>query len=343
MEHAPENTAAATRRFADRFAALTGGATSVPFARFMEIALYDPEVGYYTARRQRVGRAEGTDFYTAASIGPVFGRLVAGAAAELLGGAAGEFTFVEIGAEPGVSVLDGVAHPFAAVRTLRCADALELSGPAVVFSNELFDARPFHRVHWLDGRWREIGVRLAEDGSLAYEDLPTPSPAVAAVLDRLPAAPAAGYTIDLPFEAADLMRRIASEPWHGLLLAFDYGRPWEYLAHDAPRGTARAYHRHRQSNDLLANPGEQDLTCHVCWEWLEVPLRDNGFERIRRESQEAFFLRRAPAVVQAIIQASPDPLSRERTQLKELLHPGLFGQKFEVLTAWRPPPPGAHP
>mgnify|MGYP003347625901 CR=1 FL=1 len=67
--------------------------------------------------------------------------------------------------------------------------------------------------------------------------------------------------------ATALLETIAAQPWTGLFLTCDYGRSLHELLTEYPAGTARAYHRHRQSNDLLAQPGEQDLTRHLCWDW----------------------------------------------------------------------------
>jgi hypothetical protein len=102
---------------------------AMPFDRFMELALYDPAVGYYRREQSRVGYEAGTDFFTASTSGPVFGELVAAAGAALVraqGGAPGDFVFVEIGAEPAAGVLAGVTHPFGAVRTVRVGEPIEL-------------------------------------------------------------------------------------------------------------------------------------------------------------------------------------------------------------------------
>ena len=98
-----------------------------------------------------------------------------------------------------------------------------------------------------------------------------------AAQDRLPSTAPEGYRIDMPLAAADLAERIAALPWSGLFLAFDYGKSWRELAGDTPAGTVRAYSRHRQSNALLAQPGEQDLTCHVCWDWIGESARRPRF------------------------------------------------------------------
>jgi SAM-dependent MidA family methyltransferase len=335
MEHSPPVapvSAAFARRFRGR-AKATPAALS--FADFMDLALYDDEVGYYRAPRDRVGRGRGTDFYTAASMDEAFGPLVAAAAATLTGeDAAGAYDFVELGAEPGRSVLAGVTHPFRSTRALRVGEPLHVDGAAIVFSNELFDAQPFHRLGYRAGAWRERGVAL-EDDRLQWIELPALSAELGELAALLPRNPAEGYVLDVPWRAARLAATLLARPWHGVFLALDYGRTWAQLTTEYPAGTGRGYVAHGQTGDLLATPGAQDLTCHVCWDWLEDALQQSDFTAITRESQEAFFLRRATAEVERLVALDRNPLSRRRSQLKQLLHPGLMGQKFEALWARR--------
>jgi SAM-dependent MidA family methyltransferase len=317
-----------------RQAAGDGGALS--FARFMELALYHPDTGYYAKRRRRIGRAPEADFFTATSLGPVFGELVVAACVTLLDQRPPrDYTFVEIGAEsPAESVLAGVAHPFAATATITLGQPLRLPARSVVFSNELFVAQPCHRLVREAGRWREAGVALRGD-ALNEVLLPELTPEVQAVHDRLPAAAPENYRIDLPLAAAQLAERIAAQPWAGLFVAFDYGKSWRELAEDTPGGTVRAYLRHQQSNDLLAHPGEQDLTCHVCWDWLSEALTAHGFATPVLESQEAFFVHHAAPALSRLTAAEAGRFSERKLGVMQLLHPGNMGQKFQVLWARR--------
>jgi SAM-dependent MidA family methyltransferase len=308
------------------FRAAAGAEGALTFARFMELALYHPTTGYYRRDRPRVGRRRDTDFYTSTTLGPVFGELVAAACARLLGDRDPRaHVFVEIGAEPGGGVLAGVVHPFAGVRTIGVGDPLELAGDCVVFSNELFDAQPFHRTVFRDGRWREIGVAL--DGERLIEiELPFGEGGGAAT---------EGYRFDRPLAAARLAARIAAPPWRGLFVAFDYGKSLGELTDRTPGGTARAYHRHRMSDDLLARPGEQDLTCHVCWDWLEASLRGQGFAEPRLEFQETFLVRHALPALAAVSESEAGGITARKLALLQLLHPAGLGQKFQVLHALR--------
>jgi len=313
------------------FQAQAGPDGTLSFATFMELALYHPTAGYYQARRQRVGYEPGTDFFTASTSGPVFGELVSAACVTLLAGRdPREFAFVEIGAESGRGILKDVVHPFGSARAVGRDGNLELSGACIVFSNELFDAQPFRRFVFQAGAWRELGVALRDD-RLVMVTLPTPT-----TTPELPAAAPEGYIIDAPLAAAALAAQIAAQPWHGLFVALDYGRSWRELVEATPAGTARAYFRHQQSNDLLARPGEQDLTCHVCWDWLAAALAGQGFASPRVESQESFFIRHAGDYIARVSAEEAAHFSRRKQSLLQLLHPSHLGQKFQALHALRP-------
>ena len=297
------------------------------FARFMELALYHPTAGYYRRRHARVGTGPGTDFFTARNQDPLFGELVSAACTTLLADRpAAEYAFVEIGAEPDQGVLSGAAHSFREVRSIRLGDPLHLTGSCVVFSNELFDAQPCTRTVFRRGRWFELGVRIEGEGLVEVE------------IERAGCdepATSEGYRFDRPIAAAKLAADIAAQPWHGLFVAFDYGKTLLELRDHVPGGTARAYYRHTQSNDLLARPGEQDLTCHVCWDWISTALRAGGFAEPHLEFQESFFLRHAQAVIAATSEAEARRLSRRKQALVHLLHPAHFGQRFQVMHTHR--------
>jgi SAM-dependent MidA family methyltransferase len=302
----------------------------VSFEEFMEVALYEPSAGYYRRGGRRIGYGPGTDFLTATASAPTFGRLVVAACVRLLGPAVAGAEFVEIGTEPGTDALPGVPHPFKSVRQIPAGEPLRLTGPSVVFSNELFDAQPFRRFRFRAGGWRELGVAVG-GAELAEVELEGRGP----VPSFLPGSAPEGYVLDAPLAAAALARQIAGQDWDGLFLAFDYGKSWEEIAFETPAGTARSYRRHVQGNDLLAFPGQQDLTCHVCWDWIADALRGQGFGAPRLESQEAFFARHAGDAISEIAAANADRLSREKLSLLQLLHPAHLGQKFQALWAIR--------
>lgn len=319
--------------FLTAFDERVAGRAALRFDEFVDLALYHPQFGYYRQPRDRVGYAAGTDFFTASTSGPIFGELVAAASARLLGERdPAQFTFIEIGAENKTGVLANVAHPFERVQTIRIGETVELAGKCVVFSNELFDAQPFRRFRFREGRWRELGVaRLGAD--LHEVELSAPAPVPEWL--QLPAHASGGYTIDAPIAATGLARAIARQPWEGLFVAIDYGKTWRELLEACPAGTARGYFRHTQSNDLLARPGQQDLTCHICWDWVEAALAEAQFRSIALQTQESFFVRHAESYLSAAIAADAAKFTARKQSLMQLLHGAHLGQKFQVLSAVR--------
>lgn len=312
------------------------------YCDYIQAALYHPRWGYYQGERRRVGRRGESDYYTAQSLGKVFAELVLDAARKLLeqgwlgsGPEPKGFTFVELGREPGRNRFAKTALSFKKTVRIGVNDPLRISGPCVVFSNELFDAQPFYRMVFLDGAWRELGVAVSADGleEIVLEDF---SPAVAGFLHRLPTTTLEGYQLDLPLPSVDLLHEIVQLDWSGLFLTLDYGKSWEELIYQTPGGSGRAYSRHRQSPNLLVEPGRRDITCHICWTWLMEELERSGFKSIRLESQEAFFLNHAGKTIERIVTTRPGAFLEDRQTLKHLLHPASMGQQFQVLWAQRP-------
>ncbi len=307
------------------------------FSSFVKTALYHPQLGYYQKSKQRVGRDRDSDFYTSSSFRNTFTQVLIEASSKLLEACSlktSETTWIEIGSEPEAALLCGIESPFKETKAFELNQKLELQGQLVVFSNELFDAQPFRSVIFSEGAWQERGFQISEGHfkpcrrPLANSDLENHQP-------RLPKIAPEGYAVDLPTGSAELLDAIAKQDWTGIFIAFDYGKTWQTLAYDTPQGTARAYVNHQQVPIDPALAGEQDITHHLCWEWLEAVLLENGFENIKLQSQEAFIVKLASDFVRKTIERAAPSLSRTKSQLRELIHPSLMGQKFQALTGAR--------
>lgn len=305
---------------------------------YVEIALYAEGCGYYKRNTQRVGRKKDRDFYTAESLGKVFTQLVIGAAENLLGEKiTAQSTFLEIAAEPGQSLLDNVDHhPFANSRIIRLGGPIMADGPVVIFANEWLDALPFHRLVFREGQWHERGICFEND-RLQETLLKIPTPAVRRAIKDLPTEIEEGYQLDLPLEAEAALSRLITQDWTGLLLLFDYGKTRKALLQDCPNGTARTYHQHELGDDLLALPGEKDITCDVCWTPLEAQLKGAGFNPTTLESQESFIVQRAAQIAETIVANRSGQFSSDRQTLMELIHPANMGQRFQVLWGLKKP------
>lgn len=304
---------------------------------FIRLALYHPTLGYYRQRRQRIGRNPQTDFYTSASFKSVFGEIVLEAAVSLLdsfGFSPSQTDWVEIGADADRGLLSSAQTPFQSKRHIGFGDKLELEGQLVVFSNELFDAQPFRQLRFESGCWREYGIALEEE-ALSWRPRENLSEEAHSWLPQLPNSTSESYIVDLPCGSNSLLQEIAASNWNGVFIAFDYGKSWKALIEETPQGTARGYNAHQLVEDILASPGQQDITLHICWDNLESGLRENAFQSIHLQSQESFIAHHAPEFLKKAFDPTLSPLDPLRSQLKELMHPSLMGQKFQALTAHR--------
>ena len=306
---------------------------SIGFKRFIEIALYHPKIGYYRSDRPRVGKSRESDFFTASSLKSAFAPIILEASLNLAKATSlppNELAWIEIGPEPGNQLFNDIETPFRTVTSIALGESLQIEGPAIVFSNEVFDAQPFSSVVFRQGCWLEKRVEVSNEGIRAIECQPQSDD----ILDRLPDLPhpaSEGYNIDLPTGATALLEDIARLDWRGVFLAFDYGKTWQSLAFDTAQGTGRAYSSHQQRGDLLEKIGQQDITCHICWDWLIHKLEEHGFKSIDLQSQESFILRGAPEFLKRAFDGENDQMG----PLRQLVHPTMMGQKFQALSAIR--------
>ncbi len=268
-------------------------------ARFMELALYHPEWGYYAGAAQRSGRRG--DFFTSVDVGPLFGQLIAAQLAEMWGilraSGAAAFDLVEAGAGNGRlarDVLDAAAaeHPdlYRAVRltlverseaarraqaeilaphaahVAATGEALPAGVRGVIVANELLDAMPVHVVTRTDDGLREIAVG-ERDGVLHETLVPVSSEAVLDHLREAGAPVAAGARVEVGLAAGSWMREAAAALDEGFLLVFDYGGDYggDYgEGGPSPEGTLVSYRGHTaRSGRWLEDPGGQDLTADV--------------------------------------------------------------------------------
>ncbi len=252
----------------------------ITFHRFMSAALYHPEHGYYRKTRDPFGR-DG-DFFTAEQVQPVFGILIAQCIRQLRDELAGveDFTVVELGAGRGEMAAALSEFAYIGVDAGRGAMPEQFSG--VVFANEFFDALPVHVVRRTDCGFAERRVDFA-DGKFHWTDGPPVSEAVAEYVERF--APEAEI-FEVNLDALEWMKRITQRLQRGFVLAIDYG----YTQREAirfPQGTLMSYRRHAALDDVLAEPGERDITAHAAF----APLMECGLDVVRFETMAQLLLR----------------------------------------------------
>lgn len=299
----------------------------VSFRRYMELALYHPEFGYYRRPHDPFGR-EG-DFYTAEQVQPVFGSLVAARMEALFEdlGRPGDFTIVELGAGRAE-----MAQAFSEWRYLP-VDLAHGSLPArltgVVFSNEFFDALPVEVAVCRSGAFREMRVGWGGQRFIWVEAGAVSARAAEYIARYFPAREE-GERVEVSLDALAWMERIAASLDRGFVFTIDYG----YTRRESvrfPQGTLMSYRRHTALEDVLADPGERDITAHVPFTALEEHGRCCGLEPVRFETLARMLLDAGERGAFTAALASDDAAeqSRRRLQLKTLLF-GM-GETFRVL------------
>jgi SAM-dependent MidA family methyltransferase len=351
----------------------------ITFARFMELALYDPDGGYYRAEATRPGR-DG-DFLTAPEAHPIFGATLSRGVADAWDrlGRPDPFVLREYGAGTGtlgLAILDAtgrdrrdlaraIRYDPIEVEPRRVAalesrladagwhDALVAAGDSggamegVVLANEVLDALPTHRITSRDGALVELFVG-SRNGALVDVEGP---PSTSALGARLVA------------EGIELVDGqhgevcLALEPWiagvaaglrRGVLLAIDYGYPATELYDPTRRGagTLRAYLRHRVHDDPYVHIGRQDLTAHVDVTAVERAAAAAGLVHLGTTTQSAFLVGLGMEDRLRAVQADPattlEAYIALRSAIVRLLDPAAMG-RFRVMAFGRRWPAGPPP
>jgi SAM-dependent MidA family methyltransferase len=227
----------------------------------------------------------------------------------------------------------------------------------IIFSNELLDAMPVHRLGWDAKRsvWFEWGVTfcngrfqwtrlkeeqseiplrdLAPDADLQFQ--PPVSPGACSWPPELLRALPDGFILEVCPEANRWWAQAAAMLESGKLLTIDYGlSEEELLLPERAGGTLRAYHRHRLSADVLTNPGAQDITAHVNFSALRQAGEGAGLKTEALVTQEQFLTRIASTVFNQKTQFGEWTPERSR-QFRTLTHPNHLGHVFRVLVQSR--------
>ncbi len=327
-------------------------------AAFMELALYDPQFGYYARAGQRSGRAG--DFFTSVDVGPIFGELLAAQIAEMLSivhpaGADDQppSDLVEVGAGNGRLTAD-IARalkrdrpeiyrrlhlhlversPIArAERLATSGDAMPETFEGVLLANELLDAMPVHQVVMTEEGLREVYVARADahgDGvrrdTLSTVLGPLSTPRLAEYLARVGATLAPGWRAEINLNAIDWIKDAARRLRRGFMILIDYGHEARALYDESHSGgtlTTFAGHRAGDGHAWLNDPGGQDITSHVDWTSVRAAAIDAGMDSIALLDQTYFLLGLLPSIV------NPESAAR---RLKTLLMPGGLGSTMKVL------------
>lgn len=293
----------------------------ITFARFMELALYHSDHGYYTTT---VGLGEQGDYYTSPELHPYFAAVVAAQAYDTWVGLGSpeQFQIVEVGGGSGRCARDLLVHASSAYPEfsesiyyriddrsprLRSAQRERLGAaglenrvawssgedtdwqPAsiegLIVANELLDAFAVHLITARSGEVQELYV-IERDGSLALAAGPVSSAEITDYLASKQIKVPDDVQWELNLGSVRWIRRAMAALERGALLLMDYGYPRASLYHpDRRQGTLLCYAAHTLGSDPLQRPGQQDITSHIDLDLVAGILRESGVDSIDLRTQ----------------------------------------------------------
>lgn len=334
----------------------------LPFSRYMEVCLYDPELGYYSRNAAQFGKAG--DFYTSSDIHAVFGRLLArqfdemwralGSPAKIvlreLGPGRGLFAqdvldwserkfpdffralqYVLVERSPALRkrISETLSHHFESGKAAFPTDNNFLAPNNIVFANEFFDALPVEILS------AQGSLRIDARDSRFVETWATPSAEELEFLDRYSVHPEEDDRLEVPLQSQTLMKSAANME-AGFMIVIDYGYTRAEQLAGRHRGTLKAIRQHSVSANPCEAPGEQDITADVNFTALAAAAEGQGFHSQKLITQSQFLLGigEANQFADAFEDCRlPQERAKVALQLKHLVTPAGMGESFHVLVA----------
>jgi SAM-dependent MidA family methyltransferase len=355
-EPSPEAQAASHQLLSFIKQEITANGGWISFARYMELALYAPRLGYYTGGAAKLGSAG--DFITAPEISSLFGGALANFALTVLPQTQNQL--MEFGAGTGKLAFDLLTELHLQGHAPDRYYIVELSGelrarqeqllkdfpevvwlqqmPAsfsgLVLGNEVLDAMPVQLVKKTESGWMELGVSWQED-ALQWSEKPLKD---TTLLNQIPQAEELpiGYLTELHVTAQGFMTSVAQmlkSSDAGLALFIDYGFPaTEYYLHQRDQGTLMCHYRHHAHTEPFYWPGLQDITSHIDFSAMCQAGELAGLELQCYTGQAAFLLQMG--IGDLLLRTSPTDAMRYLPQanaLQKLVSPAEMGELFKVL------------
>lgn len=310
---------------------------SISFARFMDLALYHPQYGYYMQKASPIGKKG--DFYTSVSVGPLFGKVLARQFLQYRQQLCHpeNFQIVELGGHRGELRRDVLAEaPDLRYQVIEAHEEIPNKMTGIVFSNEFFDALAVHRVVVKNGVWRELGVSVyvgsAGEISLAECELPAVHPDLEKRLADLPIHLMEGYRTEINLAAEKWIQKMAGCLEKGFVVAIDYGFGWEdYFSPSHHEGHLQCYQNHQKGTNPYINVGTQDISCHVQWDSIISAGVAAGLKLVQLTDQSHYLLHAGKEIFAEIVERTAGQMSPERSAIHQLIHPSLMGRAFKVL------------
>ena len=337
----------------------------IPFETFMEMALYEPGLGYYATDNIEIGRAG--DFYTSQHVHPAFGAMIAVQLEEMWKtmGRPPDFYAIEPGAGAGLMCLDILQYlqdkefyhalTYLLVETnpsvqlkqknvlnkyedkVRWASSLMAVGnrKGCILSNELLDAFPVHLVE-MNEEIKEIYITFSDDSSFSEIKMPLSTTALTDYFDEFSVQLPKGYRTEINLRIKDWLQSASEILSEGFILTIDYGYPSrEYYSEERNRGTLLCYYRHQVHEDPYTNIGHQDITAHVNFSSVKKWGEFFGFRTLGFCRQGTYLISLGiDGVIRKLFANSPDYLF-EVARIKRLIFPGTLGETHKVMVQYK--------
>lgn len=345
--------------------------TCISFLQYMSACLYDADHGYYRSGPIRVGK-EG-DFYTSSAIGRVLGEVLATYIGDHGRMSGKPLKLIEWGAGTGrlsaqimnagrsrdaewdqkinsILIEDHPLHGEAALHAFdetedvdirpklvtshEAWDADWLKGPAIVLANELLDAFPVHRVQCIEGQLIELGVAYDEVRGFYEVFMPLTDERIYDWLEQGAIRLMEGQQTEVHGGIVDFLKRLGSVINEGRLVIIDYGHEAEeYGGPHRMLGTLMCYWRHQASESPYVRIGEQDITSHVPFTFVQRVAEENEWQIVSYSTQKQFLIDHG---VLELLQnhGSGDPFSetaRMNRAVRQLLLSDQMSETFKVL------------
>src|SRR5712692_8167315 len=314
---------------------ITASGGWISFAHYMELALYAPGLGYYSAGARKLGKAG--DFVTAPEISPLYGQTLARQVKQVL--EAGFDEVLEVGAGSGAlaaTLLEELERSGRVPHLLERVAWLNRLPPVfsgVVLGNEVLDAMPAHVVRVQGAKVEEGGVGVRNDRLDWSWRLASGGPLDAARALGLPE----GFRTEVQQAAQGFIRSLAGVLEKGVAFFVDYGFPQKEYYHPQRRdGTLMCHYRHHAHADPFFLPGLQDITSHVDFSAIAGAAREGGLEVAGYASQAQFLVNCGITEVMSRTPAEDGakflPLAN---QANRLMSPAEMGELFKVIAFTR--------
>jgi len=337
---------------------IAGSGGWISFARYMELALYAPGLGYYSAGSKKIGGSG--DFVTAPEISPLFSRCLAHQAAQVIAETGGDvlelgagtgrlavqmllelqklnslpqhYRILEVSADLRAVQKETLARelPEDLSQRVEWLDALPATLTGFVFGNEVLDALPVDIVAWQQDGCHERGVAL-EDGRFVWRERPLPHESLLETASALDLPP--GYVSEICLAATGLIASLATRLERGLVLFIDYGFPRrEYYHPQRFSGTLMCHYRHQAHDDPFFYPGLQDITAHVDFTSMAEAGVTHGLQLQGYTTQAQFLIN--CGITDLLSEVSPTDMAAYlplTTQAQKLLSPAEMGELFKVI------------